>query len=360
MDKKIVFISRELQSKNGASIVGLRNKKLLEKYFSTSVVEHFVFPKLNWFKNVINLITLKFLNYDKLLLSEVVKFIEFNRVENVFIDSSLFGRAITLLKTEFKDIKFVTFFHNCEYHYFYQNKTTFLIYYLKLYYAFVNEKISWTKSDLIFFLTQRDIDLCKKIYGNNTSQNIIMPLGLDANYKESVLDRGITNKFLFVGSSFYANKEGLEWFCSNVLPELSQELVVIGKGFDYLKCKFKNLKNLNVIGFVDDLEKYYLESDFVVNPVGIGSGMKTKTAEALLYGKHIISKPEGFVGYELDSDVHSFDICLTKEDFLSSINSFYLYPLKYSKENRKYFDLHLSNQAISTVVNKVLNSFLNV
>jgi polysaccharide biosynthesis protein PslH len=361
MHKKIIFISRELQSKNGASIVGLRNKNLIESYFSNSSVKHFVFPKLDFLKNILNLITLKFLNYDKLLLNEVVKFIKFNEVEYVFIDSSLFGGAITLLKSKFKNIKFVTFFHNCEYHYFHQNKASFITYKLKLYYSFINEKISWNKSDLNFFLTQRDIDFCKNIYGNNTSQNIILPLGIDVNYKKPEFDKGIiTNKFLFVGSNFYANKEGLEWFCFNVLPELSQELVVIGKGFDYLKVKFKNIKNLNVIGFVDDLEKYYLESDFVINPVGIGSGMKTKTAEALLYGKHIISKPEGFIGYYLDSDIHSFDICLTKEDFLNSINSFYLNPLKYSNENRKYFDLNLSNQAISIKINKVLNNFQNV
>ena len=73
-----------------------------------------------------------------------------------------------------------------------------------------------------------------------------------------------------------------------------------------------------VVGTVDDLSEWYLNACFVIAPIFDGSGMKTKVAEALMYGKRIIGTPEAFSGYEGIADRVGW-ICTTAADFVNAI-----------------------------------------
>ena len=69
-----------------------------------------------------------------------------------------------------------------------------------------------------------------------------------------------------------------------------------------------------------DWEEWYRNSKFVVAPIFDGSGMKTKVAEALMYGKKIVGTPEAFVGYEATLPRSGW-CCRSPDAFLNACNA---------------------------------------
>lgn len=48
------------------------------------------------------------------------------------------------------------------------------------------------------------------------------------------------------------------------------------------------------------MAEYIYNADFLIAPIFEGSGMKLKTAEALMYGKTVFGTTEAFEGYDVD------------------------------------------------------------
>lgn len=82
---------------------------------------------------------------------------------------------------------------------------------------------------------------------------------------------------------------------------------------------FTSTSNIEVHGYVKDLAQFYYQADAVILPIFSGGGMKTKTAEALMYGCPIIGTKEAFEGYKLDF-CKIGGMANTKEDMIISIN----------------------------------------
>ena len=62
--------------------------------------------------------------------------------------------------------------------------------------------------------------------------------------------------YLFVGVSFFANVEAVQWFINNVMPMVDGHFHVVGKGMN--KALFHNVTNrVHIHGYVDDLSDYY-------------------------------------------------------------------------------------------------------
>lgn len=53
---------------------------------------------------------------------------------------------------------------------------------------------------------------------------------------------------------------------------------------------------MNIIGGVECLAPYYLDADIVIGPLFDGGGMKTKSIEAMSYGKIYVATKESLVG----------------------------------------------------------------
>ncbi len=123
---------------------------------------------------------------------------------------------------------------------------------------------------------------------------------------------------LFVGGVFYANREGILWFVKYVVPRIKIKICVVGRGFERLKDQLEREGAVEVVGAVDNLADWYLDSQFAIAPVFDGSGMKTKVAEALMFGKSIIGTPEAFVGYE-DIASRAGALCRTSNEFVDAV-----------------------------------------
>ena len=220
------------------------------------------------------------------------------------------------------------------------------------------EKKAVRFSDKIICLSERDSNLLKIIYGRNATHKSAMALEdkLPSNFLN--LLRPPRQKYaLFVGGDFYANRVGISWFVKNVAPRIHFKVYVVGKGLERYKQELELVGNVEVIGAVDSLAEWYLNAHFVIAPIFDGSGMKTKVAEALMYGKKVIGTPEAFSGYEDDVDKIG-KICRTKDEFVRAIKlADDMVELIFDIELRAIYEKKYSYKATTVRLHEILNDF---
>lgn len=118
-------------------------------------------------------------------------------------------------------------------------------------------------------------------------------------------------------------------------------------------AKYKNVK---VLGTVDDLAETYRNVDVVVEPILTGSGMKVKTAEALMHGKEIIGTEEALVGYEELKG----QVCLNAGEFIKKILYYYENrPERFVPANRKAYERNYSIKGIENKLRDAIKVSMN-
>nr|WP_294850379.1 glycosyltransferase [uncultured Sphingomonas sp.] len=181
----------------------------------------------------------------------------------------------------------------------------------------IAERKAMQSSDLVISLSQRDGAQFQRLYGR--SPDAILPLALATLADGRTDSPSLPSRYLlFVGGGFYANRDGISWYAKKVAPQLSVETLVVGQGMEDLRDLMDHQPNMRMIGKVDDLRPYYAAATAVVAPIFSGSGMKTKVAEAWMFGKKVIGTAEAFVGYEI---AEGCQICDRADDFVSAINN---------------------------------------
>jgi GT2 family glycosyltransferase len=114
---------------------------------------------------------------------------------------------------------------------------------------------------------------------------------------------------LFVGNFRHVpNKVSLNWFINEVLPQIIEKnadfiLNVVGTGLSPSEVEEISCKEVNFIGFVDDLTPLYLNAKVVVIPLQYGAGIKGKMCEALSHASTIVSTSYGAEGLGLKDGV---------------------------------------------------------
>jgi hypothetical protein len=257
------------------------------------------------------------------VVNKLLHIIDINNISKIFVDGSNFGEIVKQVKLKYPTIKIYTFFHNVEFRFFLGSlKERKSLRALAVCLAnYLVEKKAVRYSDKIICLSERDSKLLKIIYGRNATHKSAM--ALEDKLPSSILSllRPPRQKYaLFVGGDFYANRVGISWLVKNVAPRIHFKVYVVGKGLERYKQELELFGNVEVIGAVDSLAEWYLNAHFVIAPIFDGSGMKTKVAEALMYGKRVIGTPEAFSGYE-DIANQVGEVCLTADDFVAAIDA---------------------------------------
>ncbi|TAN42048.1 MAG: glycosyltransferase family 1 protein [Nitrospirae bacterium] len=256
-------------------------------------------------------------------IADALSQIHDRNVEKIFVDGSNFGEFVRVVKAKFSNVRIYTFFHNVEARFFLgalkQFKTLRAVGVLAANY--LAERKSVIFSDKIICMNERDSRLLERVYGRPATDLSPMSVQDKMTSIKSGSAKSNAEKFvLFVGGTFYANQSGIEWFVKNVAPRISIKTCIVGRGFEKLKDELELKGKVEVVGEVEYLEEWYLNSYFVIAPIFDGSGMKTKVAEALMFGKKIIGTPEAFAGYEDIAD-RAGRVCSSADDFVSAIDS---------------------------------------
>lgn len=287
----------------------------------------------------------------------IIDLINKNNYDLVILGSSETGKLIYEIKKHCRNIKTITWYHDIvadviarkikrEF-----NIIKMPIWLMQRY----SEKIDAKMTDLPIVLHKRDAGLLKKYWGRETHTYI--PIALDDKYvsegQNNIPNENNTLNLLFVGAyNWNVNIEAAYWFCENVMTKLLDYDVVFNiAGFGMEKLLedgvICNYSNVRVLGTVADLSETYRSADVVVEPIITGSGMKVKTAEALMHGKEIIGTEEALVGYDELKDY----ICYDDNDFVERIKSYCENrPAKFNAKNRQSYE---ENYSIVAIENKL-------
>ena len=247
--------------------------------------------------------------------------IERERICKVFVDGSNLGEFVRAVKRSFPTTEVVTFFHNVEARFFLGslNQTRSLRALAVLAVNYLAERKSVHFSDKIICLSERDSLLLRRLYGRGATHvsAIAVQDKLPAVH-DFTLHPPKEKYALFVGGVFYANRAGIEWFVKQVVPYIQIKTFIVGRGFEDLKHELEREGKVEVVGAVDSLSEWYMNAHLVIAPIFDGSGMKTKVAEALMYGKRVIGTPEAFSGYDEVIPAAGV-VCRTSEEFVAAL-----------------------------------------
>lgn len=353
----ILYLERIRPKGSGGEYITIRNKEslkrcnnvqLLSEYklvpYKRSILSHF-------FYSVFSLYGGMRFNDNRRLKKIIIE----KNIDLIFVDNSVIG---TLSNWIYKNTKVVYFFHNVEYLYIKQeaehlNILKRICYRIRAFQFYLNEKRICRKAYRIITINKRDSDCLNRLY--KRSADFIWPTTFEDKYEQRDYTLTEDRYMLFVGSNFFGNVDGITWFIDNCMPNCKMKLKVVGTGMDELSSRF-NQENVEFIGYVPDLSQLYCDASFVVLPIISGSGMKTKTCEAFMYGKTVVGTTEAFEGY--DNLESSFAIvCNTADEFAKEINS--LYENQKSKMNnhaRQYFLANYETSVFDSKLNKFIDS----
>ena len=267
------------ESKSGAVVLSKTFFECLQNIYGIGDAEYInldshLFSRWKWVKGVINR---NILSVDKRCEDKLLQKIKRGKYDVVILGTSNMGFLSKKIKKECPDCKIGVLFHNVEYQYFQEfarieGKHKLPLAFLAKY----NEKIALQYGDVHFVLNSRDIALLREIYSFD-GVVINLPICLKNKFIESRIVNDFHGKVeaLFVGSDFFPNREGMDWFVENVMPYVDINLKIIGKGMEKYRNRWGR-NNVKVLGTVEDLSDYYYNADLVVEPIFSGGGMKTK------------------------------------------------------------------------------------
>jgi len=133
----------------------------------------------------------------------------------------------------------------------------------------------------------------------------------------------------FIGKlSYEANHEALYDFLQNVWQHLMNEkvpleFVIAGSG--NLPVKIENIIstncNINFLGYIDEIEKFWDEIDVLIVPIKFGAGSNIKIAEGLMYGKKIIATKFATKGFESFVEKNLIEIANNQLEWITRIKN---------------------------------------
>lgn len=322
---KILFVTtNNIKQSFGGALASRRNYEMLCSIVGKDAVD-FVLLEEYSNKGMFSKIK-KFLHKSILKrqfdLSPIYK-IDFGKYDILFNDNSVTGEILRIAQDRKFGGKKITFFHNCEMSLYSQMYSSFPWYkripLMRIVQA--NEKMSLKLSDQCVLLNRRDYGDLEKYYPI-TFNHIVIPITMNDRFEFSKSQATYKHPkplFVFLGSYFGPNVNGILWFLKNVFPYVDIRLQIIGKNMHKIVPKIGDVKNVQVLSDVKDLDNYLYEADCMLLPIFDGSGMKLKTCEALMFGKNIIGTPEAFVGYNIDDFCKIGACCKSAEDFVNAI-----------------------------------------
>lgn len=265
------------------------------------------------------------------IISEICEVINSNSIKTVFIEDSVFGNLVKKIKNRCKECKVLSFYHDVKadlYKQWMDNERTLkskIEYTIGIRQEYVNQKYA----DINIVFNERDAKTYQVYYGKRPEAILPLPApvpSISHDIMNSITEKDDKKHILFVGKKYYPNLVGFKWFVDNVLPSLTANIQVdvVGRGLEELRNEYSDPR-INVIGGVESLNPYYEKADIVIAPLFDGGGMKSKTVEALSFGKIFVGTEESLFGFweEMDSDIRGKTCyqCNTPEEWIQTINN---------------------------------------
>lgn len=249
----------------------------------------------------------------------IIRLISERKYGLIWMNEPGLGKTVRRIKKQFPQLPCFVYHqgvatntHSDQYINGHKNMAKLISYWVSLH----NEHLSAQYADKHLLLNKRDEDEFFKSYGCHA--DAFLPVCFIDRAHIEAIPKDSEFRLLFVGGNFGPNVDGVMWFVQNVMPYINTgKLYIVGNRMELLKSnEIFQRENVEIIGGVKNLDYWYNSADLVVAPIRYGDGMKTKTAEAFMYGKHILGTTEALCGYD---DTECF-LCETAGDFIEKIN----------------------------------------
>lgn len=295
------------------------------------------------------------------IITEICSVVKNNNIKVIFIEDSEFGNLVKRLKNDCEGCKVLSFYHDVKadlYKQWMDNERTLkskIEYTIGIRQEYVNQKYA----DINIVFNERDAKTYQVYYGKRPEAIIPLPApvpSISRGVMNSITAKDDKKHILFVGKKYYPNLVGFKWFVDNVLPSLTDNIQVdvVGRGLEELKKEYSDPR-INVIGGVESLNPYYENADIVIAPLFDGGGMKSKTVEALSFGKIFVGTEESLFGFweEMDSNIRGKTCyqCNTPEEWIQTIND--LANDEIHKFNEAVFELFKAKFSYDVVRDKL-------
>lgn len=184
-------------------------------------------------------------------------------------------------------------------------------------------------------------------------------------YKNDLEEITSERSVLFIGYMSWApNYMGVDHFITNCWNDVIKHvpdahLVIAGKGLpEKYNEKWKRYKNVDYIGFVEDIYKFYEKGKIVICPIYAGAGTNIKVIEAMSMSKACVLSSHGTRGYE-DILKHSYNAMIAGDNAsfsqhivqLLSNNS---YCNEIAKNAFKTAESYFSQKTIDSIISGIL------
>lgn len=173
------------------------------------------------------------------------------------------------------------------------------------------------------------------------------------------------DSLLFVGGFKHApNVDGITWFIDEVWPLLvgrgfGGKLLIVGSDMPY-SLQNLSLRNIEALGYVEDLEPIYAKARATIAPLRYGAGLKGKVIGSLAHAVPCISTKIGIEGSGL---LNGRDVLVANtpdgiaDAVLKIFNSDYVWN-RLSENGLRYFKENYSTEAVFPKIRNLFDSLM--
>ncbi|MBP6084694.1 glycosyltransferase family 4 protein [Candidatus Gracilibacteria bacterium] len=196
------------------------------------------------------------------------------------------------------------------------------------------EKIIETEAlilaDYIFVRSQNDKNQLQLLATAYSDKIHIARSGIDDQYIKNIYHlqtkSSFNKKIGFIGHlNYQPNIQAVQYIIDRIAPQVYQydkEIVFLIAGVGMDKSRFKNIPNVQYVGYVPTVEAFLQDVDLAICPLTEGSGTRLKIVDYLSRGIPTISTSKGIEGLE-----DTIEECIILENnidaYANKIKSFY-------------------------------------
>jgi glycosyltransferase involved in cell wall biosynthesis len=186
------------------------------------------------------------------------------------------------------------------------------------------EKRYCERFDMNLAVSELDKELFKKITGVENME--VVENGVDIDYFSPSDSIKKDKSIIFAGRlDQYSNRESILYFCEKVWPLIKIKhpdvrFTIIGNNPPAKLAEIAgNDKNIELLGYVDDVRPYFANAMISVCPIKDGGGTRIKILDALAMGMPIVSTSIGCEGIDVTSGADVL-IADTPEKFADKVD----------------------------------------
>lgn len=167
----------------------------------------------------------------------------------------------------------------------------------------------------------------QKILDSQSILGNIWQLPIIVDFPEIRPDFSGRENIAFIGSyNHLPNIDAVDYFCQEIWPEIYQKfpdekLIIVGPSVPQRwHQQYHGINNVEIAGFVPDLEEFLGQIKCTVVPLRVGAGQKGKIATSLAHGVPCISTPVGVEGMSLTDGV-DVAVCHNTDEWVQHLAS---------------------------------------